>query len=505
MRLKIITVGIVILILCLTCEGPDIAVDSEGKIIEQQEELSCACRVNGDVQESGDGQSWDTAMKTVEECVNVIESEPADSGCEIWVKRGTVVEGYDFDSTKLDAVELRPDIRAFGGFKGTEITKNERIWNAVRAISKSDMDRDTFSERQRLFNSYVQSHPEFLDDFHHSMVPSPGNLPGELVDVPDPELLGLFTFPCLCDRFWGYRNEDGGTLKLRSWWSVQVGQFPTLFSSIMDLSGYQIDTDPQRLILNGLTENGVTVVGPYNDGNDGALVVRRYQDSETKLYMDNKAIDTNFDRLFLNWYSQNDVIITHPAGGRVGIGTDFPSPGVKIHILGNESSSDLSQSSLKISNDGQHMYLDGNEIDSDDILALNWNSSEDVILAHGGGNVCVGDITKSKCAGFSSLFTVDGKLKAETIVVDKVYGADFVFKKDYNLMSIQKVENFIAKNGHLPGVPSADKMESQELDISKMQSLLLQKIEELTLYTIEQEKEIKRLRRKLSKIEKDIN
>jgi len=505
MKSKSLTIGTFIIILCLTCEGPDIAVDSEGKIIEQQEEMSCACRVNGDVGQSGDGQSWETAMKTVQECIDVIESESMDSGCEIWVKRGTVVEGYDFDSTKLDPVELRPDIRAFGGFKGTEITKNERIWNAVRAISKSDMDRDTFSDRQNLFNSYVQSHPELLDDFHHSVVPSPGNLPDSMIDVPDPELMGFFQFPCLCDRFFGQFNEQGGAVRINSY-----GGLNGILFARMVLSGTQIDTSPTMLILNGLTENGVTVVGPYNEmgGKGGALIVRKSLTSATKLSIDNNSITSDHDTLFLNWHSKNDVILANPTGGRVGIGTEEMDYNARLQVEGEDTSSNMRRTTLRISSGAQEMYIDGNEIDSNEKIYINHNSENEIEL--GGFVTAKNHVVMERNVGIEGnvgigtdnldyKLNVNGTIKAKKIILQTGGWSDFVFYDDYDLMNLEDVEDYINKEGHLPGIPSADEVHSNGVSVGDTQAKLLQKIEEMTLYLIKQKKEIDELKARMNK------
>ncbi len=68
---------------------------------------------------------------------------------------------------------------------------------------------------------------------------------------------------------------------------------------------------------------------------------------------------------------------------------------------------------------------------------------------------------------------------------------DYVFNKDYKLMSLKEVEQFIAKNKHLPGVPSAAEMKKDGVDLAKMNMDLLKKVEELTLYVIELEKRVK--------------
>ena len=71
---------------------------------------------------------------------------------------------------------------------------------------------------------------------------------------------------------------------------------------------------------------------------------------------------------------------------------------------------------------------------------------------------------------------------------------DYVFADDYNLMPLDKVAAFIEKNSHLPNVPSANEINSSgKLNVVDMQMRLLEKIEELTLYTLEQQELIERL------------
>jgi hypothetical protein len=64
-------------------------------------------------------------------------------------------------------------------------------------------------------------------------------------------------------------------------------------------------------------------------------------------------------------------------------------------------------------------------------------------------------------------------------------------------MPLKEVENFISKNKHLPGMPSAGKVQEEGLNVGDNQAVLLQKIEELTLYLIEQDKKIKQLETQL--------
>jgi len=73
-------------------------------------------------------------------------------------------------------------------------------------------------------------------------------------------------------------------------------------------------------------------------------------------------------------------------------------------------------------------------------------------------------------------------------------GADWVFKEDYELKPLAEVEKYIKENKHLPEIPSADDFRKNDMKVSEMTNKLLQKIEELTLYTIAQDKELKNLK-----------
>ena len=87
---------------------------------------------------------------------------------------------------------------------------------------------------------------------------------------------------------------------------------------------------------------------------------------------------------------------------------------------------------------------------------------------------------------------VNGKIKAKEIKVETGW-SDFVFYDNYILPSLEEVENHIKKKGHLKNIPSAKEVEENGILLGEMDAKLLQKIEELTLYIIEQNKTIKGL------------
>jgi len=104
------------------------------------------------------------------------------------------------------------------------------------------------------------------------------------------------------------------------------------------------------------------------------------------------------------------------------------------------------------------------------------------------------------------LFVIEnsGLIRAREIKVDLTTWPDYVFENNYQLMPLPKVENYIQLNGHLPNVPSATEVEENGLSLGEMNKVLLEKIEELTLYLIEQEKRLKEQNERLIELESNL-
>jgi len=83
-------------------------------------------------------------------------------------------------------------------------------------------------------------------------------------------------------------------------------------------------------------------------------------------------------------------------------------------------------------------------------------------------------------------------------ITQSVPSADYVFSDNYHLLPLSAVEEHITENKHLPNVPSALQFQKKGYDIGEMDNLLLEKVEELTLYIIQQEKRIRELESKLN-------
>ncbi|WP_418498952.1 hypothetical protein [Flagellimonas sp.] len=105
------------------------------------------------------------------------------------------------------------------------------------------------------------------------------------------------------------------------------------------------------------------------------------------------------------------------------------------------------------------------------------------------GNIGVGTMSPD------AKLAVKGKIHAEEVKVDlSVPGPDYVFKEGYDLMSLKEVQNYIKEHGHLPNIPSAKEMEANGIKLGEMNMKLLEKIEELTLYIVELEKETRQIK-----------
>jgi len=127
-----------------------------------------------------------------------------------------------------------------------------------------------------------------------------------------------------------------------------------------------------------------------------------------------------------------------------------------------------------------------------------WNYSGSGVLTNmmnifGNGNVGIGT-----ASDFGYKLEVNGNAIFNKVVVKPYPWADYVFHKDYHLPSLDSVAKYIETNSHLPGIPSADSVARSGVDVGANQALLLKKIEELTLYVIEQKKELDELKREVA-------
>ncbi len=124
-----------------------------------------------------------------------------------------------------------------------------------------------------------------------------------------------------------------------------------------------------------------------------------------------------------------------------------------------------------------------------------WNKKTDNIY-YNEGNVGIGTSNPD------TKLTVKGQIHTEEVIIDlSVPAPDYVFKKEYNLRTIKEVEKYINKYSHLPEIPSAKEFAKNGIKQGEMDMNLLKKVEELTLYTIQQEKQIRAQQQKNAALE----
>lgn len=173
------------------------------------------------------------------------------------------------------------------------------------------------------------------------------------------------------------------------------------------------------------------------------------------------------------------------SGGNVGIGVTDPE--AELHIDADEAWSILYTRSNAYPNIKVRCGLSGSGGNyglrfQTTLADPNW--SETLFLG-ANGRVGIGTVNPG-----TYKLAVEGIIGAREVIVTLDSWADFVFADDYPLMSLSETESYIQENRHLPDVPSAEEVEEDGISLGEMNAILLQKIEELTLHLIEQEKRI---------------
>jgi hypothetical protein len=228
--------------------------------------------------------------------------------------------------------------------------------------------------------------------------------------------------------------------------------------------------------------------------------------------------------------------------GNVGIGTDSPTRKLQVDgtayfnsfdgnliVDGNETingnqnvngkltiNSNLSQQLeikstvgnsqvIKLTDGSNSTFLsngNGNTalISSNDVTI--WNGGKFTVQNNGfetrflSSKVVIGNNSMNDWQDNTAKLQVDGKAVFREAVVRPDGWSDFVFDENYKLKPLEEVKAFIMENKHLPDVPSETEVKEQGVNIGNMDAILLQKIEELTLYVLQLEDEINKLKTK---------
>ncbi|HRH03425.1 MAG TPA: SprB repeat-containing protein [Bacteroidia bacterium] len=204
--------------------------------------------------------------------------------------------------------------------------------------------------------------------------------------------------------------------------------------------------------------------------------------------------------------------------GNIGIGTNLPTK--KLTVNGDvQFLSDNSINSFEILlSDNAKPSRRGITIDNDPSGKFNfyihgWQSNAsfnfinsdpgvlnpNLMTINSNGKVGIGNPTSYP--GDYNLYVTGGIIteKLKIALGTSAHWQDVVFDSDYNLRSIDELESFIANNKHLPGIPTTSEVEKNGIDVAIIETKLLQKVEELTLYIIQQNKRIIELESKINR------
>ncbi|PRX57200.1 fibronectin type III domain-containing protein [Flagellimonas meridianipacifica] len=130
-----------------------------------------------------------------------------------------------------------------------------------------------------------------------------------------------------------------------------------------------------------------------------------------------------------------------------------------------------------------------------------WSAGSGNDIYYNNGDVAIGRTSVPN--GYK--LAVDGNLRAREVRVDQENWPDYVFEDDYGLPSLEEIQKHITEKGHLPNMPSAKQVEAHGIELGKMDRLLLEKIEELTLYILMQQKRIEELEMEKSIEKRTVN
>lgn len=274
---------------------------------------------------------------------------------------------------------------------------------------------------------------------------------------------------------------------------------------------------------------GIGISNPPSVGNYGVLALNGRSPSQGgyfSMMMNGSEVgavvaNTQFNfqtasGLITQFYTGSTPTLQISSSGNVGIGTTVP--GYKTDIFNSDAtpySATVANATLRVYNPsatdnafsgvefaGQNGSSEYGSTRIGSVMRSGY-SADFIIQQRNGGNyqenlrvTSNGNVLIGKTSQTNTVYKLDinGSVRANEVVVNTT-GADFVFEPNYKLPRLSEVKTYIDQNHHLPEIPSAAEMQKNGMSVGELNTKLLQKVEELTLYLIEQQKQIEDLKK----------
>ena len=275
--------------------------------------------------------------------------------------------------------------------------------------------------------------------------------------------------------------------------------------------------------ISGSDLNSSNNIGMFEVANPGIFGKNSlgFDGNEIQTYLD----DTATGLLYLQFWG-GDLNLTS-AGGTTTMGGDLNVSGNDLFVdadaneVGIGTSAPLGKLHITQTENTESFYLDATAGTSTEIMDINagvMTTGQDIIdlsMSTGSSNTAAfieasnagikfqvnGDGHVGVGTAASSIYALQacGSIRAEEVIVETGW-CDYVFEDDYNLMDLKDVASYIDANKHLPGIPAASVIESEGMPVAEMSANFMEKIEELTLYTIEQDRQIDNLNAQIEEL-----
>jgi hypothetical protein len=277
--------------------------------------------------------------------------------------------------------------------------------------------------------------------------------------------------------------------------------FPTDGSNV----GVGTTAPPRKFTVSNSGAEGLEI-GPGNLVGDAAgAVTSVYYNRNTGTFINNVQAAASHS-FAINGATPSMII--NPLGN-VGIGT--PSPSLPLHVNGTIFSATPVSNTVGIGTstvDNANYNFIGYQGYWGLRTAMNTSYNLDVY--NGGSPITAMTVLQAGNVGIGTStpdakLAVNGTIHTKEVKVDlNVPGPDYVFNADYKPITLSEIKDYVVKNHHLPEIPSAAQMAKEGINLGDMNTKLLKKIEELTLYLIEKDKQVTEQQQQLSEQNKAI-